>query len=151
MVLSTHEYPVPLCKGPGAMSDIYLKAGDRTGQFLRDVYPTDTAKSVARELNGLARNGARHLRGEPEVSPRTVERWLNGRLPSFRHVLMLATRWPAYLTQVLTPLVSPSLDDLDRQFEAVRLQLIALERLHKEQDMQSHQGTAQAPKGQDRP
>lgn len=119
---TTHEYPIPVDEGSVAMTDLTVEMGERSQRFLRTACPTNTAKAVARQLNEM---GWRLGDKEPEVSYRTVERWLEGRLPSTRHLLMLCVRWPAFLTQVLAPLVSPT-DDIDRRFEQTIIELNAL-------------------------
>lgn len=67
--------------------------GTRVAAWLRQAYPRDGAKLVAREFN---------------ASPHTTRRWFEGSLPKNRHMAAMARKWGhRFVAFVYEPAIGP--------------------------------------------
>lgn len=91
------------------------EVGDRVSTWLRDLFPINTAKEVARLL---------------KCSPRTVEGWLEGKMPQNRHMLQMMAAWgKAFVAFVYEPAVGTQMAayQLETELQDLKAKLKRLE------------------------
>ena len=101
-----------------------IATGERVAAYLRDQHPDNTAKRLAQVL--------------PEVSPRTIEGWLQGKRPNGTHMDMLVSLfglgfvrsvWGAVIKEPLDNFEAmEKLNDVQRDIEELRRALVEKDR-----------------------
>lgn len=91
------------------------EVGSRVSYWLREAYPSDTAKVVARLFG---------------CSPRTVEGWLAGHMPANRHLLLMMRAWGRqFVAFIFEPAVGTSLAAyaIDQELQELKVRMAAFE------------------------
>lgn len=92
-----------------------LEMGARVAAWVRQAYPRDTAKLLARDFG---------------ASPHTTKKWIGGCLPSNEHLAAMGRRWgKRFLAFVYEPVVGPWRHyAMDEELEALKTRIAEIER-----------------------